>query len=142
MGASFSSSNSNRRRHRNGQSGFSDINVTPFVDVMLVLLVIFMVTAPLLVTTIEVDLPDAKGEPTSDTKDPIEITIDKTGDIYIQDKPIERDDIAATLQAISKEVTLPILIRGDRVVDYENVIKVLSEVNRAGYINIGLVTKR
>ena len=143
MGASVghkSRGGSGRRRHR--RSGLNaDINVTPLVDVMLVLLIVFMVAAPLLSVGVPLELPktDAKALPSQE--EPITISVDKEGKVFIQDTEILIDDLAPRLIAISENgYDERIYLRGDENSDYGAVIKVMARVNAAGFSNLGLVT--
>lgn len=119
----------------------SAINVTPFVDVMLVLLVIFMVTAPLLTVGVPVNLPQTRARQMSDDKEPIAITIKQNGDIFLQETAIQLDDLVPKLTAIAKNgYDERIYVRGDKTVDYGKVMEVMGELNAAGFKRIGLVT--
>ena len=120
----------------------SDINVTPFVDVMLVLLIVFMVTAPLLTVGIPVDLPKVKASALTDQKDPLEITVKIGGEIYLGESEVDVDNLIPRLNAITelnKEAW--IYVRGDRVVAYGRIMEIMSLVNSAGYIKVALVTQ-
>jgi len=131
---------SGRRRHRRGGLN-ADINVTPLVDVMLVLLIVFMVAAPLLSVGVPLELPktDAKALPSND--EPITISVDIEGKVFIQDTEILIDDLAPRLIAISENgYDERIYLRGDENSDYGAVIKVMARVNAAGFSNLGLVT--
>tara|TARA_B100001057_G_scaffold331831_1_gene332153 strand:- start:1842 stop:2219 length:378 start_codon:yes stop_codon:yes gene_type:complete len=120
----------------------SEINVTPFVDVMLVLLIVFMVTAPLLTVGIPVDLPKIKATALTDQKDPIEITVNLEGDVYIGESVVEVEDLIPRLNAITEQNTeTRIYIRGDRVVAYGRVMEIMSIINSAGYIKVALITQ-
>ena len=120
----------------------SEINVTPFVDVMLVLLIVFMVTAPLLTVGIPVDLPKIKANALTDQKDPIEITIKLDGSVYLGESIVEVDNIIPRLNAITdKNTEARIYVRGDRVVAYGRVMEIMSIINSAGYIKVALVTQ-
>ena len=120
----------------------SEINVTPFVDVMLVLLIVFMVTAPLLTVGIKVDLPKVKATALTDIKDPIEITIKLDGEIYIGESKVEIENLIPRLNAITEQNTeARIYIRGDRVVAYGRIIEIMSIINSAGYIKVALITQ-
>ncbi|MBI1210482.1 MAG: protein TolR [Alphaproteobacteria bacterium] len=119
----------------------SQINVTPFVDVMLVLLVIFMVTAPLLTVGVPVNLPQTRARQMSDDKEPIAITIKKNGDIFLQETQIQLDELVPKLTAIAQNgYDERIYVRGDKTVDYGTVMEVMGELNAAGFKRIGLVT--
>ena len=120
----------------------SEINVTPFVDVMLVLLIVFMVTAPLLTVGIPVDLPKVKADALTDQKDPIEITIKLDGQIYIGESLVEVDNLVPRLNAITDQNTeARIYLRGDRVVAYGRVMAIMSKINSAGYTKVALVAQ-
>ena len=120
----------------------SEINVTPFVDVMLVLLIVFMVTAPLLTVGIPVDLPKIKAKALTDLKDPIEITVKLDGTVYLGESIVEVDNIISRLNAITdKNTEARIYVRGDRVVAYGRVMEIMSIINSAGYIKVALVAQ-
>ena len=123
------------------QGPVSEINVTPLVDVMLVLLIVFMIAAPLLSVGVPVELPktDAKSLPSQ--QEPITITVDFEGGVFIQDEEISLDDLATRLIAVSTNgYEERIYLRGDRDTDYGEVMKVMARINTAGFTNIGLVT--
>ena len=120
------------RRH----SVMHEINVTPFVDVMLVLLIVFMVAAPLLLSGLPVDLPAAKGQSLNLNKDPITVTVDRSGKIYLgsQEEPIDIQPLLVKLKAMVKNAEDdPILFRGDRQVAYGRVSEVISAVRDGGF---------
>ncbi len=120
----------------------SEINVTPFVDVMLVLLIVFMVTAPLLTVGIPVDLPKVKATALTDQKDPIEITVKIDGTIYLGESEVNVDNLVPTLNAITDQNTeARIYVRGDRIVAYGRVMEIMSIINSAGYIKVALVAQ-
>ena len=120
----------------------SEINVTPFVDVMLVLLIVFMVTAPLLTVGIKVDLPKVKATALTDIKDPIEITIKLDGEVYVGESKVEVENLIPRLNAITEQNTeARIYIRGDRVVAYGRIMEIMSIINSAGYIKVALITQ-
>ena len=120
----------------------SEINVTPFVDVMLVLLIVFMVTAPLLTVGIPVDLPKVKASALSDQKDPLEITVKLGGEIYLGESKVEVENLIPRLNAITElNKEARIYVRGDRVVAYGRIMEIMSLVNSAGYIKVALVTQ-
>ena len=120
----------------------SEINVTPFVDVMLVLLIVFMVTAPLLTVGIPVDLPKVKASALTDQKDPIEITVNIEGEVYIGESLVEVENLIPRINAITEQNTQArIYIRGDRVVAYGRVMEIMSIINSAGYVKVALITK-
>ena len=139
MGAGVTNRSSRRGRSRRRQN--AEINVAPLVDVMLVLLIVFMVAAPHLSVGVPIELPktDAKSLPSDE--EPITITVDADGLIFIQDTEIALDDLALRLEAISKNgYDERIYLRGDEKGDYGDVIKVMARINASGYSNIGLVT--
>ena len=120
-----------------------EINVTPFVDVMLVLLIVFMVTAPLLAVGIPVDLPDTRASDTlAEERPPLVITVQEDGVISVQKTAIDRTLLAARLQAISAEnADIEVYVRGDRGVPYGEVISVMDLIKQAGLNRVKLVTK-
>lgn len=128
---------------RSRKRPMSDINVTPFVDVMLVLLIVFMVTAPLLTVGIPVELPETKASDTlSDDQAPLVITVQEDGVINLQKKAMEADILVARLQAIIVEnPTVEVYVRGDRDVSYGTVIGVMDMIKSAGITQVKLVTK-
>ena len=140
-GAAGGSRRGGRRRvSRRGKLN-SEINVTPLVDVMLVLLIVFMIAAPLLSVGVPIELPktDAKALPSQ--QEPITITVDFEGGVFIQDEEISLDDLATRLIAVSTNgYEERIYLRGDRDTDYGEVMKVMARINTAGFTNIGLVT--
>ena len=129
-----------RRVSRRGRLN-TEINVAPLVDVMLVLLIVFMIAAPLLSVGVPIELPktDAKALPSQ--QEPITITVDFEGGVFIQDEEILLDDLAVRLIAVSTNgYEERIFLRGDRDTDYGEVMKVMARINTAGFTNIGLVT--
>ena len=120
----------------------SEINVTPFVDVMLVLLIVFMVTAPLLTVGIPVDLPKVKANALTDQKEPIEVTIKLDGSVYLGESLVEVGNLIPRLNAITNQNTeARIYVRGDRVVAYGRVMEIMSIINSAGYVKVALVAQ-
>jgi biopolymer transport protein TolR len=129
------------RRHSRYQP-MSEINVTPFVDVMLVLLVVFMVTAPLLTVGVEVDLPKTKAQPMTQAEEPLVISIDAEGIVYIQDTTVELEKLVPRLVAITQnKPDTRIYVRGDRSVEYGRVMEVMGRVNSAGFTRVALVAE-
>ncbi len=119
-----------------------EINVTPFVDVMLVLLIIFMVTAPLLTVGVPIELPEAKGQQLQANKEPVTISVDKAGKVFIQETEIKLDEIAPKLRAIAKGgYEEQIFIRGDKGIDYGTVMRVMGRIKAAGFTKVSLVTE-
>lgn len=133
----------NGRRSR-GRAPMSEINVTPFVDVMLVLLIIFMITAPLLVTGVPVDLPESRANALDQDQEPVQISIDQEGRIYLDDDEMSRNDLATRLNEIAanQDAADPrqIMLRGDKTLDYGLIMGVMGELNRAGLNRVSLVT--
>ena len=131
----------NRRGRR---SPMAEINVTPMVDVMLVLLIIFMVTAPLLAAGVQVDLPESKAEALEQNQAPVALTIDASGVLFIDDVPVAEGDLPERLRRIragSREEGGPrIFLRADRGLDYGRVMMVMGEINRAGLRRVALVS--
>jgi biopolymer transport protein TolR len=128
-------------RRRNRRRPMSEINVTPFVDVMLVLLIVFMVTAPLLTVGVPVDLPKTRAPALGQDKEPLSITIAKDGKIYLQKEVVSEDALVPKLQAISQNgYDQRIFVRGDQTVDYGRVMVVMGLLASAGFTHIGLVT--
>jgi biopolymer transport protein TolR len=120
----------------------ADINVTPLVDVMLVLLVVFMVTAPLLTVGVPVDLPQTQAPPINEPKEPTVITVNKEGDIYIQDSTVPMDGLVEKLQAITNSNPDAVLyVRGDKDINYGKVLEVMSLISNAGFHKVSLVAE-
>jgi biopolymer transport protein TolR len=131
----------NRRGRR---TPMAEINVTPMVDVMLVLLIIFMVTAPLLVAGVPVDLPDSKAKALDQEVKPIQVSLDPSGAIFVDEDPVAEDALAgrlASIAAASKEEGGPrIFLRADKGLDYGRVMRVMGEINNAGLRKVALVS--
>ena len=120
----------------------AEINVTPFVDVMLVLLVVFMVAAPLLTVGVPVDLPQSKAQPLPQDSKPLEVTISAQGKVFLQETEISLDDLVPKLEAISSNAKdTRIYVRGDEKVNYGLVMQVMGTINAAGYTKVALVTQ-
>lgn len=140
------SSGKGGRRSRRGKrrAPMSEINVTPFVDVMLVLLIIFMVTAPLLVSGVPVDLPKSRAKQIELPEAPLDITVDQEGQVFIDSEPVRPSELAARLEAIAVEQTpdnpRKIMLRGDTTVDYGSMMRVMGELNRAGLNSVSMVS--
>ncbi|MEO6247465.1 MAG: protein TolR [Sphingomicrobium sp.] len=133
-----------RRGARGRRAPMAEINVTPLVDVMLVLLIIFMVTAPLLAAGVPVDLPQNRAAPLDQQVKPIQLSIDKVGAIFIDDAPVAEAALPQKLAAIAAQPAPPegrrIYLRADRSLDYGRVMKVMGELNRAGLNRVALVS--
>lgn len=134
---------SRRRRRTRRSQPMSEINVTPFVDVMLVLLIIFMVAAPLMVVGVPVQLPEtAANSLPADDEEPLAVTITEDGAVMIQTTEVPREDLIARLRAIASERSgTRIFLRADGAVPYREVMQVMGALNRGGFGNIGLVTE-
>ncbi len=130
-----------RRRGRIRRQAMAEINVTPFVDVMLVLLVVFMVTAPLLTVGVPVDLPKTRAPSLGQDKEPLSITIAKDGTVFLQKLKVPLDELVPKLTAISNNgYDQRIFVRGDQTVNYGKVMEVMGMLSAAGFTRIGLVT--
>ena len=144
MGASLKAAGGAGSRRRRGRRSapMSEINVTPMVDVMLVLLIIFMVTAPMLTAGIPVDLPQAKGEQLQASKEPLTVSVDAKGDVYIAEAQVPLDDLAAKLKAIAKNgADQQIIIKGDKGLAYGLVLKVMGRIRDAGFHKVSFLTE-
>jgi biopolymer transport protein TolR len=130
------------QERRKRRTPMAEINVTPMVDVMLVLLIIFMVTAPLLTVGVPIELPEAKGQQLQSNKEPVTISVDRAGKVFIQETEIKLDEIAPKLKAISKNgYEEQIFIRGDKGIDYGTVMRVMARVKAGGFTKVSLVTE-
>ena len=131
----------NNRMHKKNRV-ISQINVTPFVDVMLVLLIVFMITAPLLTVGVSVDLPKTKASQLNSKGDPIIISIKKNGELYIQEREIDTLQLLPRLKAISSgNQNLRIYVRGDKDVPYGLVLDTISKIKSSGFKKVALVAK-
>ncbi len=123
-----------------GKSPIANINVTPFVDVMLVLLVIFMVTAPIIQQGVEVNLPQAKASPVEDQEDPLIVTISREGQVYLNDNEMDPAELRSKLEAISRlNARKAVYLRADREVRYGSVIAAIGEIKAAGIERLGMI---
>ena len=149
MGASLGGGggHSGRRGRRRKHAPMSEINVTPFVDVILVLLIIFMVAAPLLTGGVEVQLPQAKGRQLETNKEPLVVSVTRNGEVFLgqEDKtPMSLDELGAKLRVIAEGrggSEEPIFVRGDRAVEYGHVARVMARLKDSGFRKISLVTE-
>ena len=121
----------------------SEINVVPYIDVMLVLLVIFIITAPLLSQGVKVDLPEAQAKPVETTEaETLVVTVDRNGKYFLEDKEIEAEALQKKVRAIlSQQPKTPVLIRGDRQVPYGTVVKAMVLLQQSGATSVGLITE-
>ena len=127
---------------KNSREPMSEINVTPFVDVMLVLLIVFMITAPLLTVGVKVDLPKTKASQLNQKGDPLVISVKKNGSVYVQDRKIEISKIIPQVKAISENnKNIRIFVKGDKNANYGSVLNVLARIKSAGYSKATLVAK-
>ena len=141
-GGLASSKRKGRRGRRSARGGrLSEINVTPFVDVMLVLLIVFMVTAPLLTVSIPIELPRTAAKQSAAETEPLAITIQNDGVIYLQETQVTFEELVPRLRAISNEgYDRAIYIRGDSRTDWDTMARVLARVSSAGFTKLQLVT--
>ena len=144
MAMNLSSGGARGRRRSSRRAPMAEINVTPLVDVMLVLLIIFMVTAPLLVTGVPVELPESRANALDQKTEPLEISIDKEGQVFVDAKPVKNSELAALLESIAAKQKpddpRQIMLRGDRDIDYGQMMQVMGELNRAGLNSVNMVT--
>ena len=128
------------RRHR--RAPMAAINVTPFVDVMLVLLIVFMVTAPLLTVGVTVDLPQATSSPLPGQDEPLSVSVRADGQVYLQNSPLTVAELGPRLRAITeRKPDARVFVRGDKVIDYGRVMEVVGAIHAAGFAKVALVTE-
>ena len=141
MGVAASGSGGSRRRRRARPRAMSEINVTPYEDVMLVLLIIFMVAAPLLVVGVPIDLPETSANALESEEEPITVSVTADGQVFLQDTEVSLEQLVSTLEAIASEgVDTRIFVRGDTTADYGTIMQVMARISGAGYQRLGLVT--
>ena len=120
----------------------SEINVTPFVDVMLVLLIIFMVTAPLLTVGVQVDLPETSADTLPEESEPLTLTINSKGEVFIQETKIEFKNIIQKILAVSNNRTdTRIYVRGDKTINYGRVLEVMGKLSGSGFTKVALISE-
>ena len=144
MGMSVAAGKKGGRRRRGvpRYGAMAEINMTPFIDVMLVLLIIFMVAAPLLATGVPIDLPQTKAGTLNIEQKPISIAIDDKGSLFLMDEPVRIEDLVTRLQSAAKAgFDERIYVRGARAVNYGRVAEVMSTITSAGYKKVALVTE-
>jgi biopolymer transport protein TolR len=145
MGMSIAAAGRKGGRRRRGvprYGAMADINMTPFIDVMLVLLIIFMVAAPLLATGVAVDLPQTKAGPLNIDQKPVSIAINDQGQLFLMDTQIEQNDLVAKLQAVAKDgFDERIYLRAAKNIQYGKVAEIMALVTSAGYKKVALVTE-
>ncbi|MGD9742753.1 MAG: protein TolR [Dongiaceae bacterium] len=132
-----------RRARKGGYRPMSEINVTPMVDVMLVLLIIFMVTAPLLTTGVPVNLPQTSADTLTEQTEPLVVSVDAQGKVFLQDTEIDTGTLIARLQAITQnKQDTRIYVRGDKAIDYGRVMEVMGLVKGAGFSQVALIVEQ
>jgi biopolymer transport protein TolR len=146
MGGAASASAAGRRRGRRraGKAVMSEINVTPMVDVMLVLLIIFMVSAPMLTVGVPIDLPQTKAKSLDQDNKPLTLSVNPQGQVFLEDSEIPLDDLAAKLKAVTEArggLDERIFVRGDRKVDYGTIMQVMGRLSSAGFRRVALRTE-
>ena len=142
MGVQLNAGGGRGRYGRARARPMSDINVTPLVDVMLVLLIIFMVTAPLLTVGVPVDLPKTDARPITGQDEPLVISVNSEGKVYLQETQIEIGDLVPRLQAItSNKPDTRIFVRGDKTVAYGRIVEVMGTVSAAGFSHVALIAE-
>ena len=127
---------------RSEREPMSEINVTPFVDVMLVLLIIFMVTAPLLTVGVQVDLPETSADTLPEESEPLTLTINSKGDVFIQETKIEFNNLIKKILAVSNNRTdTRIYVRGDKTINYGRVLEVMGILSGSGFTKVALISE-
>ena len=127
---------------RSEREPMSEINVTPFVDVMLVLLIIFMVTAPLLTVGVQVDLPETSADTLPEESEPLTLTINSKGEVFIQETKIEFDNLIKKILAVSNNRTdTRIFVRGDKTINYGRVLEVMGKLSGSGFTKVALISE-
>ena len=132
------------RRQRHRRSVMAEINVTPMVDVMLVLLIIFMVSAPLLTVGVPIDLPQSQAKSLDQDKEPLTVSVNDKGQVYLQNSEISIDELVAKLQAVAQTrggTEARIYVRGDKKVDYGSMMRVMGRLSEAGFHRVALVSE-
>jgi len=145
MAANVVSATSDGRKRRRRRPVMADINVTPFVDVMLVLLIVFMVSAPLLTVGVPLDLPQSQAKSLDQDREPLTLSVNVQGQVFLQNSEIKIDDLVAKLKAITDArgggADERIYVRGDKKVDYGTMMQVMGRLSAAGYHRVALVTE-
>ena len=139
MGAGVSKKGGRRRKRH---TAMSEMNVTPFVDVMLVLLIVFMVAAPMMTAGVPVELPDSAAKTVTNNEEPLVVSVNSKGEVYLQETKVEGNDLGTRLTAIigEKKETV-IYIRGDKAVTYGDMMRVMGLINQAGFSKVSLVSQ-
>jgi biopolymer transport protein TolR len=146
VGASVKAVHQNTGKRRRGRrhAAMSEINITPMVDVMLVLLIIFMVAAPLLTVGVPIELPQAKGKQLEAKHEPLAISVKANGDVFIAETQVKLDELAAKLKEIAqarKGEDEPVFVRGDKGVSYGIVMRVMGRISAGGFKKVSLITE-
>jgi biopolymer transport protein TolR len=137
MAVSFKTGRASSGRYR----PLSEINVTPLVDVMLVLLIIFMVTAPLMTSSVNIDLPKVAATPVNQDSEPLRVQVDSQGNVFLQDTPVQTDELITKLQAIAQDAKdRRIFVRGDKANSYGRMLEVMATIIQGGFTKVALLT--
>jgi biopolymer transport protein TolR len=132
-----------KRRRRGRRAPIADINMTPFIDVMLCLLIIFMVAAPLLTAGVPLDLPQSQANALNSDKEPLTVSVDGKGEIYLQETKVALDEVVAKLTSIAQQdYEERVFVRGDKTVNYGQVMQVMGRISGAGFKKVALVTEQ
>jgi biopolymer transport protein TolR len=145
MGASFAggAGPGGKRRRRGRRAPIADINMTPFIDVMLCLLIIFMVAAPLLTAGVPLDLPQSQASALNNDREPLTVSVDGKGEIYLQETKVALDEVVPKLTSIAQQgYEERVFVRGDRTVNYGQVMQVMGRISGAGFKKVALVTEQ
>jgi biopolymer transport protein TolR len=146
MGAATSTNaqgGGSRRRRRPRRAPIADINMTPFIDVMLCLLIIFMVAAPLLTAGVPLDLPQSQAKVLNQEKEPLTVSVDGKGDIYLQETKVALDEVVPKLTSIAQQgYEERVFVRGDKAINYGQVMQVMGRISGAGFKRVALVTEQ
>ncbi len=142
MASEFLTRNGGGGRQRGSYRPLSEINVTPFVDVMLVLLIVFMITAPLLTVGVPIELPKTKAKSIAEAVEPLVITVNAEGTVFIQDTEVEIENLVPRLKAITEsKADTRIYVRGDKNVKYGRVMEVMGTINVAGFTRVAMIAE-
>ena len=142
MASEFLVRNGGGGSRRGSYKPLSEINVTPFVDVMLVLLIVFMITAPLLTVGVPIDLPKTKAKSIAEAEEPLVISVNAEGVVFIQDTEVEIENLVPRLKAITQnKADTRIYLRGDQSIDYGRVMEVMGTINVAGFTRVALIAE-
>jgi biopolymer transport protein TolR len=148
MGAAGSGSASvggGRRKRRPRKAAMAEINVTPFVDVMLVLLIIFMVAAPMLTVGVPIDLPQTRAQSLPQQQEPLTVSVNNKGEVFLMNSPVPKEELVAKLTAIAQArgggQDERVFVRGDKTVNYGTVMQVMGRLSQAGFRRVALVTE-